>query len=370
MTDIEKYTIARWAYSVGKPIMSDPEYNILDKMMHTNFPTLAICQRSWSSDPCPMKLLKKYNMKDLIAAVVLTDKTESIPSLNSLIEVRLEYQTMNSPHNVSFKLDGWNVQASYYDGELIQISTRGRAADAMDAGVIAPLIPSTIPEKGKVLVIMELLIPNADYPFFIQKFGAKSQRGAVSTALAHPSSCLEHVAVLAHGIRAEFNIFDKFATLQKWGFKVPMNMPVNNYQELNGQIDAFSVYKEEYPYPTDGLVVDGGNKVRAIRVKAWQEPIYQSYVMGYDENYGPHSISTQLKIFPVKLPNSTQTTIPATNLKRIIEHNLKIGFPVAFRVASSAIADLDEESTKLLQQQWAGREAQFRWMVETNEALK
>lgn len=370
MTDLDRYTIARWAYSVGKPIMEDAEYNALDRSIKAQFPTLSICQRSWSSDPCPMRLLKKYNMKDLIMSVVLSDKTESIPSLNNLLAVRMAFQYMNKLHSVSFKLDGWNLQASYYDGELIHVQTRGRSADAMDAGQLREMLPQTIPEKGKVLVIMELLVPNEDYGFFITTFGAKSQRGAVSTALAHPALCLEHIKVIAHGIRAERPIEDKFATLESWGFKTPMHIEVSSYTELMSAIKALSDYKEQYPYPTDGVVVAGEELVRAVRIMAWEEPIYQSYVLGCREAYGPHSISIQVDIYPIRLSNSTQTTLPATNLKRVIEHNLQPGFPIAFRVASSAIADIDETATDLLQREWKGKEASFRWMVENNEALK
>ena len=58
MTDIVKYIIARWAYSVGQPIMSDAEYTILDRSMKARFPKNPYCQRSWSSDPCPVAMLK------------------------------------------------------------------------------------------------------------------------------------------------------------------------------------------------------------------------------------------------------------------------------------------------------------------------
>ena len=278
---------------------------------------------------------------------------------------------MSSKHRVSFKLDGWNIQASYWNGHLVNVQTRGRSSDAMDVSQLWKLLPQTIKYMGKVLVTLELLIPNEDFDWFKQRFGVTSQRSAVSTALANTGrGTLEHVALIAHGMRCSEELPDLYDALKECGFKTPMYQWVNNYDELKNQIDAMSQYKDDYPYPTDGLVCDGGGKVRAIRVKGWQEPILQSYVIGYEESYGPHSIGIQCKIFPISTGMSVQRQVPATNLKRIIELNLRPGYPIAFRIASSAIADIDEEMTRVLQKQWNDNLMKYHWIVETNEALK
>lgn len=369
MTDLVRYIIARWAYSVGEPIMTDAEYSILDKAMRVKFPQSPYCSRSWSSDPCPVALLREYGYDKLIKAVVLSDKTESIPSLNSLVEVRVEYEHMSTPHSVSFKEDGWNIQASYYDGDLVNIQTRGRSTDAMDTRCLEEKIPKRIPEMGKVLVVMECTVPDKDFDWFKSQFGVTSQRGAVSTALANPRECLSHISLHAHGVRCQSPVIDKFKLLESWGFQTPMYAWVSNYSELMNQVKAFSEYKKQYGYPSDGIVVEG-KSTRALRIFAWEEPIYSSYILRYEETYGPHSIATQCLIYPVKLPNSVQQRLPATNLSRIINLNLRPGAPVAFRIASAAIADIDEESTRLLQTQWEGRWDAYQYMVQMNEAMK
>lgn len=371
MTDFENYVIARWAYSVGKPIMPDARYTILDRVMKSMYPDNEYTKRTWSEDPCPVELLKQYGREDLIYSVVISDKTESIPSLNNWVELQEEYYTMHGKHRVSFKLDGWNIQASYWNTHLVNVQTRGRSTDAMDASVLRKLLPQRIPVMGKALITMELLIPNADFEWFRKTFHVTSQRAAVSTALANPGAgTLDHVKLIAHGLRCSMELDDMYKQLKACGFEVPMCAYVENYDELKNQIKAFSEYKSDYPYPTDGLVCDGGNKVRAIRVMGWQEPILISYVTGYEESYGPHSIGIQCKIYPINTGMSTQRVVPATNLKRIIELNLRPGYPIAFRIASSAIADIDEESTILLQKKWNDNLQKYRWMIETNEALK
>ena len=372
MTDLDKYILARWAYSVGEPIMDDPSYNVLHASIKRRMPRLPYVNRSWSSDPCPYGILTKYHYEHLIKPVILSDKTESIPSLNSNVEVQAQYFYMHNPHMLSFKLDGWNIQASYYNGGLIHIQTRGRSTDAMDANVLRPLLPKQISIQGKCLITMELVVPDADFPWFKERYQVTSQRGACSTALARGGEALEHVALIAHGIRCNESIpnTELFNKLEELGFKVPTHCIVNKYDELMEQIDRFTDNKTEYGYPTDGLVCSGHDRVRAIRIKGWEEPIYKSYVLGYEEHYGPHAISIQLQIFPIRLSNSVQRQLPATNISRIMSLGLSPGSPVAFRSVSAAIADIDEDATAAVQKEWEGRYPEYRFMVETNESLK
>ena len=70
------------------------------------------------------------------------------------------------------------------------------------------------------------------------------------------------------------------------------------------------------------------------------------------------------------MKNSTQRLVSCTNYQRIIDNNLRVGLPIAFRLSSMAIADLDEEATRLLQSEWAGREEEFRKWVDEREELK
>jgi NAD-dependent DNA ligase len=363
MTDLERYTIARWAYSVGKPIMSDAEYTLLHNAMEGT----ELHKQAWSSDPCPVALLRKHGYSDMILDVVITDKTESIPSLNTLYELRAVYGTLNTPVTVSYKHDGWNLQASYYNGDLVHIQTRGRVSEAMQANHLSGMIPNKIDMQGKVTVIMEATASDSAFEFTKKQYNCVSQRGCVSTLLAHR----EHsnlISLHAFKVRGPEQVND-FKVLRSWGFEVPMNTVVSSYDDLLGAIKTFSDNDASYEFPTDGIVV-AGEITRAVRIYTWEEPIHKSFVTGYKEEYGPHNISVGLEIFPIKLRNSTQSNLPATNLSRIINMNLQKGAPVAFRVVASAISDLDEVSTGLLHKTYEGRWEEFREMVKGDEALK
>lgn len=381
MTDFEKYVIARWCYSIGQPIMEDFEYNQLHRTMLMIDPSNEYVTRSWSSDPCPVKLLEKHGLQKYIYSVVLTDKTESIPSLNSFYLLRQELGKFTGRATISYKHDGWNVQASYYDGRLILFKTRGRSNDAIQVDILSERIPQTIPKAGKVTVVMEATVSDTAFEFCKNKFGNKSQRGSVSTLLANKE--YSHLISLhAFNIISDekFNVFE---TLQEWGFKTPMWKYVYSYEDILLELNEFSNFRQQYGIPTDGLVFSG-ELTRAIRLLAWEEPVYKSFVLTeelakqlygitatpYEEDYGTHRTSIACRIYPITLENSTQRRVPLTNLQRIIDNNLQPGAPLAFRVASSAIADFDEESTRLLQKEFLYREEEYIKLVMEEESLK
>ena len=379
MSDLDKYILARWCYSIGKPIISDAEYNQLHRTISALYPDNPYVNRSWSSDPCPKDLLIANGMSQYIFDVVLTDKTESIPSLNSYLELENVLGKIKSG-TISYKHDGWNYQASYYDGRPILFQSRGRERDAVAAEHMLQYIPQEIPLKGKVTVVMEVTVSNAAFDFCKRKFGNVSQRGAVSTLIANKEYS-NLLSLHAFNIISETPVSNVFETLQSWGYKTPMWQYVHSYEDIVEAIDSYSEFLQKYDYPTDGLVFKG-DLTRAIRVGAWTEPIIYSYVltkeeciaMGidgpYTEKHAAHRISVNATIYPIKLRNSTQRTIPMTNLQRILDYNLYPGSPIAFRIASSAIADMDEEATRLIKKEYYGRELEYHKKVQKEEELK
>ena len=279
MTDKETFILARWAYSVGQPIMSDAEYTILLNEMKSLYPGWEYVGRSWSSDPCPVELLKSIGRVDLIKKIVLADKTESIDSLNYWTDIKKVFtDQLLSEHRftLSMKHDGWNVQCSYYNGELISVNTRGRSTDSVDVSGLSAILPNRIPVQGKVKVIGECTV---SYPLFSEmqsKFNNVLPRSAVSTALARPDyiTRLSFHAFDVMGYTPE----DLFMELSSWGFEVPRWIRINNYDELITAVDTLSQEKLDYLYPTDGLVCASAAFKRALRVEAWEEPLYRSYI--------------------------------------------------------------------------------------------
>lgn len=368
MTNLNKFIIARWMYSIGEPIMSDAEYTLLLNTIQKTDPDNPYVHRSWSSDPCPVELLKEYGMEDAIRNIVLSDKTESIPSINDWGSLEAMYKDLDEEATLSYKHDGWNVQASYYNGELVQFQTRGRSNDAMSVEILKHRVPKKIPALGRRTVCMEATVSNENYKIVKAELNNRSQRGSVSSCLAR-SDYAKYIDLHAFSIIGDEQMLNPFPTLQEWGFQTVKWWIVHNYSELVDGIQNASRLVESYGSPTDGLVIRS-SLTRAIRVAAWEEPIYHSYVTGYDETYGMHRVGVKAKINPIAMRNSTQRLVSCTNYQRIIDNNLQIGYPIAFRLSSMAIADLDEESTRLLQEEWEGRLEEYRALVDRNEEAK
>lgn len=365
LSSLDQFILSRWAYSIGEPIITDAEYTVLLNAMVELHPDSPYVNRSWSSDPCPVDLLKRIGFTDMIHKVTLMDKTESIPSLGSMIEVE-DVLKDAGPGTMSMKHDGWNVQANYYNGVIIDVHTRGRSSDAMDVSPLKQFIPNVIPAKGSVKIVMELTISASNFVKVKTFYNVVSQRSAVSTILAHP----EHYDLLTlsafdvHGYSVDRQ--DKFDLLNSWGFNVPKSIKVNNYFDILGAIPILGEIKSSYAEPTDGMVYDGTVR-RALRVGEWEEPIYLSYVEGYLEQYGPYRISPSILIYPILRKGTTQKQISMTNWQRIMDYNLAPGAPIAFRVASSATADFDEDTTKVLHEQWANRWSEYQQHVQNME---
>lgn len=369
MTDESKFIIARWAYSVGKPIISDAEYTTLLRYFESTRPDWEYVNRSWSSDPCPVELLKAEGYADLIEVITLTDKTESIPSLNSWKEVNdtLAGATFSGPCTLSYKHDGWNVQATYYNGELVSVNTRGRSTDALDVSVLKPLYPKTIPVMGRVKVIGECTVSKTLFKEMKAKFDNALERSAVRTALVHPEYACK-LDVHAFDIIG-YECDSVLPTLQQWNFRVPTWEYIHSYDELILAIKKFDSNFTSYDSPTDGLVIARGANKHAIRVGNWEEPTYQSYVTGYEQSYGPYTISMKVLIKPIHTSKGMQYRIPITNLARIVNNHLEIGYPIAFNTVSGAIADFNESATKLLHKQYEGDYATYRRMVDDREEI-
>ena len=371
MNDEERFILARWAYSLGVPFISDAEYTVLLDKFKAERPDWEYITRSWSSDPCPVDLLKAHGMENLIAPVVLTEKTESIPSLNSWYDVSNIYRNYAYVAGtfMSYKHDGWNIQANYYNGKLVDIRSRGRSTDAIDVSVLSCIIPSTIPAQGKVRIVGECTCSKELFQTMRIVFNNALERSAVRTAIARPeyAARLSFHAFDIDGYQVDSN--DLFPTLQRWGFQVPGYAPVTNFDDLVSKIEEFGRRNSEYGFPTDGIVMRTGSLKYALRVGVWEEPIHQSFVKGYEQSYGGHIISMNVLIYPIHTTKGMQYRLSLTNCKRIIENNLQVGLPIAFKITSSAYGDFDANTTRILQEQWRGREEEYCRSIESKEQI-
>ena len=367
LTLLEKFILSRWEYGRGTPIIEDAEYTYLLLAMRNTYPNNEYTNRTWSNDPCPVLLLNKVGLSSHVRHVVLGDTTDSIPSLNTYLEIQDKLANFNGKGYLSFKLDGWNIQFNYYNGQLVTVQSRGRDTKFKEYPELSKYVPESIPAMGKVRVVTEITISRENFAICSERFDNANSRSAVSTILARPEE-YNLLSINAHSIQG-VQTDNVYHTLLDWGFHVVPHVPVSNYEEVLAGIALLSQEHADFELPTDGIVFTGAG-IYAIRVGPWKEPIYRSFVTGYRESYNMHRISPQIRIYPILRNGSMQRNINATNWQRIMDYRLEPGSPIAFNVVSSAIADIDLQATKILQEAYAGRYAEYAEEIIEDQRLE
>lgn len=365
MTDYEKYIIARWAYAIGEDFIGDIEYNELEKKMKAMMPEDEYCKRSWSLDPCPVELLEKYGLQRLRRNIKMGYNAESISAITTMEELRSEFFSLNKKSRLSFKIDGWNMNKNFYNKKYISGNTRGRTGGEKETDILLGIGPDSVPYTGRVTVTGEGSIPNDMWDMFQLKYGNTAQRNSVSTVIANGDK--EAMSFLAFNIDVEDGLpfgVDKYELLTKLGFKTPSFIWVSNWQQLLKGIELMSKRSAYYNYLTDGLVLENEDTQRAIRLGAWSEEVYKSYVTGFEEKQGAYGKSMVVNIRDIFIRGNRRSSVNIYNIANIVENNLQIGFPIAFTVRSSANAVIDVGGTRRLQMEWESRYDKYREIID------
>lgn len=356
----ERYILARWTYLMGEPILSDIEYDKLEKQFKLDRPDDELSKRPYSFDPCPEELLKKYGLSNLICNPTMGYMAESIYSINTWEEFNETFRGLNERSRLSFKIDGWNTRVSYFNGVIVNVETRGRSGTNLDIKNIHTLFPQKIPIKARTAITGELSIPNGKWEDFKMITGNNDQRASVRSALAR--SAVDYLSYLAFNIFIENGneISDSYKLLSDLGFQSPKYVWVNNFEELKKYVWYMSYINRAYGYLTDGLVIENSQYQYAIRLDAWEEHAMCSFVDGYEENQGMYGTFLKVKCYPISVEGKTFNKISINNIANIVENNLQIGYPIAFNLRSSANVVLDTTETARLQSQWRGRYEEYQ----------
>lgn len=350
----ERYLVARWAYLMGSPIIGDPEYDRLEREFKLEYPDDVHSKQPWSFDECPIDLLKKYGLSEMICNPTMGYMAESIYSVNNWEEFESTFRDLNERSRLSFKIDGWNTRVSYFNGHICKVETRGRSGTNLDIKDIRDLFPKTIPVNGRVAITGEQSIPNDKWATFKEMTGNNDQRASVRSAIAR--GAVDYLSFLAFNIFIENGgeIQDAYKVLNDFGFQTPKYVYVNNFNELKEKLFYMSYINGAYNYLTDGLVIENSHQQLAIRLGAWEEHAMQSYVTGYEESQGMYGTFLNVKCYPISVEGKTFSKISINNIANIVENNLQVGYPIAFNLRSSANVVIDSAETADLQRKWNG----------------
>lgn len=361
----DRYIVARWCYLMAHPFLSDMEYDKLEREFKFEYPNDIHANQPWSFDECPVELLTKYGLTELICNPVMGYMAESIYSINNWPEFNRTFAGLKERSRLSFKIDGWNTKVSYFNGHIVKVETRGRSGNNLDINNIADIFPRTIPIKGRVAITGETSIPNAKWESFKSITGNSDQRASVRTALKYGSK--EYLSFLAFNIfieSGEEDYGDTYELLNKLGFETPMFVWVEDgFEDLKKCVEYMSYLSKGYTHLTDGIVLENSVQQVAIRLGAWEERAMWSYVTGYEEDQGMYGTFLKVLCKPVSVDGKTFTKISINNIANIVENNLEIGAPIAFGLRSAANVVLNVSETSALQREWAGRYDEYQQMV-------
>lgn len=355
------YIIARWTYSIGEPVVDDTTYRTLHDSINMVNSLPEYINRSWSSDPCPEDLLRKYNMEEYIINITLTDKTESMPTLNTWEEIQHKFKDESYPKVISYKLDGFNTQPAYYAKRPISMKTRGRHQDALNISDYIKYLPQEVQYfESETRLAGELVLSFDNFEKLKEMFPdrkLKSIRSSVRSALSDERAHKLLTFIPFNYVSKEATTRDllmKYMQFKSSGFEDPRPTVAMDFENLMSAIRSMQYNAKDYPYPTDGLVIsswDGEDHV-AVRVGKWEEPVYYSFIETYDESHGPSRIGVKVKIEPTNTGNTTQNLVNITNYAQVMAMQLFPGTPIAFKLRSHAIADIDWVATKALQKMY------------------
>jgi len=388
LTDRQRYIVARWSYSIGKPIIEDDaEYNLLHNKMLKDPILSSFTNTSWSNDVCPVKLLNDIGRNDLIYHVLPSrQKSSSIDSLTSVYDVQQYYWDTSRIRHISVKCDGWNVEVTYHKGRRVLARTRGRECDAMDLIHYTRYLPCHIDtDMEHVAVRGELILTKESFKELKRRNSQKnltSERSSVSSALSNPedSLLLTFKAFYIYSNPMLFKTVEEmYLTLKKWGFNTP------EYTMCSGDILAhlkeFSTLRESLNYKSDGAVVMDNElstgDIMATRIFGWKEDYYKSYITGFSDisnidirdSYGSHNIGLKATIYPIRTADGNlQSQIDVDNLKRVLDYKLFPGTPIAFVKVSGAVEKLDLEKTRLLRETYSDS-YEYRQMIEREASI-
>lgn len=158
--DLEVYTLLRFFYRFGLPIVSDYIYDKMEKDLRARYPEEPVCKRSYDDDPIPYELLEKTALnKELFSKLIYGSKqvsseenlqifqkylaVEKSKSINAFFEwqdaMPWLYKMRGKRLNLSLKVDGNNTQTVYLPSkdnpdilEYAVTFSRGREAQPFD----------------------------------------------------------------------------------------------------------------------------------------------------------------------------------------------------------------------------------------------
>jgi len=378
------YVVARYMYRIGKPIISDADYDLLDREMKTNYPNMAeYYNRTYDDDPEPTELLLQcgispepsvqkssvFNNDDYDS--MNEDKSLSIDSVVSYEEAYLFFENLRNLHLdfvTSLKIDGNNTKTLFKNGQLAMSLSRGRSGNSIDfTDSVKRILPNTLSlANDRFITYSESYVVPEALPILQQKYDDTSYKTCKSAAISllrvqHAPEDYQYLKTrvfFVDGVAQKLS--DMFPTLERNGLEVPPyrcfkweSIP-DNFEDfkawLKTEVFDYIHYQSE-GIPSDGVVVEVddllwagvqknqySNRQLALKFDWWD----------FNEDYGVVKsicieqqrvfMSVVLEIEPkTTYDGCTATRINVFNPSILIDNGICVGSTVKFERNSGAV---------------------------------
>lgn len=246
----------------------------------------------------------------------------------------LEKWASNKPIWISWKLDGLTLVATYDDGKLTKIVTRGDGHIGTNITHLAPAIKGVLPkisEKGHLVIRGEAVISYEDFNNFLLETESDyaNPRNLASGSLTLKDVDevkLRHIQwipfTLVYSEQEILSWGQRMDYLEKLGFQTVEHRFIENPTSVNIQekIDEFTqkVTHKKQPFPVDGLVityddtqyastgsVTGHHATRAGYAFKWQDEYAETVLDHIEWSCAASTISPVAVFQPVELEGTT-----------------------------------------------------------------
>lgn len=246
----------------------------------------------------------------------------------------LEKWASNKPIWISWKLDGLTLVATYDDGKLTKIVTRGDGHIGTNITHLAPAIKGVLPkisEKGHLVIRGEAVISYEDFNNFLLETESDyaNPRNLASGSLTLKDVDevkLRHIQwipfTLVYSDQEILSWGQRMDYLEKLGFQTVEHRFIENPTSVNIQekIDEFTqkVTHKKQPFPVDGLVityddtqyastgsVTGHHATRGGYAFKWQDEYAETVLDHIEWSCAASTISPVAVFQPVELEGTT-----------------------------------------------------------------
>ena len=242
---------ANKAYRDGCPTMSDQAFDDLCEELEKHIPKDEYAAFRDSLHEGKGKVKHPFIMGSL-DKTKREDPDEVIKFIGSYVKTTL---------NVSAKVDGISSRAHYENGKLMSLTSRGDGTYGEDLTAkmeFVKSLPKEIALKDTIDIRGELVILNEDFEKMSGFANSRNACAGIMNRKDWKKEDVSNVSFVAYTILGqEFTKAEQFKLLKDNNFIVAWNVNYANavYSKANIVEKLFEDASQDFPYPTDGLVI-------------------------------------------------------------------------------------------------------------------